>query len=389
MTDDLTYEVAAMADIPIEGNIIPAEWLTSIKMETGKTDSISVLILSDIVYWYRPIIIRDEQSGRILGRRKKFRADLLQRSYTDLENLFGFSRSQIKDSLQRLEKRGLILRVFRNIFTNGTTLTNVMFIKLFPEEVRKLTCKNGMGILPHTYGDKSSYPITSIPTPVETNRQTYTETTTEISKTSFSLGKDQISKQEREMIEIWDKIIRQGEGSTKLPKQKYKMLTKMLERHFDGKIDNWAAYCQKITTSKFLMGQVNAFKASLDWALKEESIIKIQNGDYGVGEWKIASSTNSNNQTYSEKETIAFLKEDQVCKELRSKILEEIGIASYKAWFSRVNMFLTEESGLEIKTPTRFIESYIRDNYISKIEKMCNEININYINVIALKTETA
>nr|WP_232204056.1 hypothetical protein [Atopobium sp. oral taxon 810] len=40
----------------------------------------SALILADIVYWYRVTEVRDEQSGEVVGMRKKFRADMLQRN---------------------------------------------------------------------------------------------------------------------------------------------------------------------------------------------------------------------------------------------------------------------------------------------------------------------
>lgn len=377
MNDDLTPEVAEMVKIPIEGNVIPPEWLTAIKMPNGKTDSISVLILSDIVYWYRPTIIRDEQSGRIIGYRKKFKADLLQRSYSDLENLFGFSRSQIKDALQRLEKIGLILRVFRNICTNGTPLTNVMFIKLFPSVVRDLLASNDMRINPHTYGDISPHLCSSIPIPAWIDPQTYTETTTKIT-TNKSLSQNtylmNLSEIEREMVSCWDKIVRAGESKTILSKQKQKLLIKVLNNFFEGKIENWNQFCQKITTSKFLMGEVTNFKVSLDWCLKEESIIKIQNGDYGTGnkaEKYISSSQKSNEYDSMLKHEMLSLQEDSICKKIREKILESFGSAIYKSWFTKTHFSIIDtDKVLRITTNSKFISNYLQDNYLTKIERI-------------------
>src|SRR3546814_736220 len=91
-----------------EGNIMPMEWFQHIKFDNGKPDTNAILLLSDIVYWYRPSIVRDESSGRVIAYKKKFKADLLQRSYSDYEALFGYSKKQIRDCFIRLENLSLI-----------------------------------------------------------------------------------------------------------------------------------------------------------------------------------------------------------------------------------------------------------------------------------------
>jgi hypothetical protein len=126
------------------------------KLANEKPDIISILILADIVYWYRPSTVRDEASGRVIEHRKKFKADLLQRSYKEFESQFGLSRDQIRDSLQRLEQVGLIKRIFRNIDSQNTTLYNVMFIQIFPSKIIEIT-NNGGGVrkYPNTSSDIS------------------------------------------------------------------------------------------------------------------------------------------------------------------------------------------------------------------------------------------
>ena len=104
MTYDLTDEVKAIGSLNFEGNIIPIEWLNHVRLPNNKPDLVSIFLLSDIIYWYRPTTIRDEFSGSIIGYKKKFKSDLLQKGYNDLEDLFGLTKAQIKKSLQRLEK---------------------------------------------------------------------------------------------------------------------------------------------------------------------------------------------------------------------------------------------------------------------------------------------
>jgi hypothetical protein len=79
--DKLTPAVKAMAKINISGDIIPKIWYKKLKYPSGKPYLIAIIILSDIVYWYRPTEIRDENTGSIIGYKKKFKADKLQRNY--------------------------------------------------------------------------------------------------------------------------------------------------------------------------------------------------------------------------------------------------------------------------------------------------------------------
>ena len=46
--------VDAMGSINISGNIIPAVWYRTITKENGKPYLLAIVILADIVYWYRP-----------------------------------------------------------------------------------------------------------------------------------------------------------------------------------------------------------------------------------------------------------------------------------------------------------------------------------------------
>ena len=73
--------VDAMGSINISGNIIPAIWYRTITKENGKPYLLAIVILADIVYWYRPSEVRDQGTGQILGWKKKFSEDILRQSY--------------------------------------------------------------------------------------------------------------------------------------------------------------------------------------------------------------------------------------------------------------------------------------------------------------------
>ncbi|ERM91528.1 hypothetical protein O163_10175 [Caldanaerobacter subterraneus subsp. yonseiensis KB-1] len=133
-------EVLKIAKINLEGNIIPQQWYRHITYPSGKPNPIAVTLLAEIVYWYRPVIERDPITGEVIGYRKKFKGDKLQRSYQSFADQFGFSKRQVQDAMKRLVELGLIRIEFRNIKTEtGLVLTNVMYVEPVTEEIERIT----------------------------------------------------------------------------------------------------------------------------------------------------------------------------------------------------------------------------------------------------------
>lgn len=64
--------VDAMGSINISGNIIPAVWYRTITKENGKPYLLAIVILADIVYWYRPSEVRDQEPDIFLGGKRNF-----------------------------------------------------------------------------------------------------------------------------------------------------------------------------------------------------------------------------------------------------------------------------------------------------------------------------
>ena len=132
--------VDALAEMSISGNVTPVNWYKTILRENGKPYLLAICVLSEIVYWYRPVEVRDEHSGMTIGYRKKFREDLLQKTYNDFAEQFGESRRSVKAAFDRLEEIGVIRREFRNIETNsGMVLNNVMYIDLCVDKLYTCT----------------------------------------------------------------------------------------------------------------------------------------------------------------------------------------------------------------------------------------------------------
>ena len=122
------------------GNIIPASWYRTIVGSDGRPHWIAICLLSEIVYWYRPSEIRDEKSGKVTGYRKKFRSDLLQKSYRELCGKFNISKKQARAALDLLCRIGVVKKDLRNdVISNGAILHNNMYLELVPQKLMELT----------------------------------------------------------------------------------------------------------------------------------------------------------------------------------------------------------------------------------------------------------
>lgn len=121
------------------GNVIPHIWWKKILFKNDKPAYTAINILADLLYWYKPFEVRDEDTGQSLGFRKKFKGDALQRSYSQFEEIYGFSKKQIRTAGDILEELGLVKRDPRTIHNNGVTSSNVMFWLIDVEKIKELT----------------------------------------------------------------------------------------------------------------------------------------------------------------------------------------------------------------------------------------------------------
>ena len=182
--------VDRLSRLQITGNVIPSTWYRTIRKETGKPYLTAIVILSDIVYWYRAAEIRDEGSGQLLGFKKRFKADLLQRSYQQMSEQFGISKRDAVNAVVELEKLGVVKRVFRNLEINGQIVPNVLFLALdvavlerltFPEKVEETVRKRGC---PRFQGDMSPNTERCLTDSRETSPRKGGKDITEISETN-------------------------------------------------------------------------------------------------------------------------------------------------------------------------------------------------------------
>lgn len=208
----MTSVVDSITKLNITGNVIPSTWWTKITMPSGKPDCNAVVLLSEIIYWYRARVTRDETTGSVVRTDKRFKADKLQRSYQSLADQFGFTKRQVQEAMYRLRDAGLITLELRTINSDcGSAISNVLFIEPVPEEIERITYGNTdedvAGRSDSTSDEKGelshqnvtpSHVLTCDPIPLK--RETYTETTNTETTTE---KKDPLSrKRDDEVLEV-------------------------------------------------------------------------------------------------------------------------------------------------------------------------------------------
>lgn len=134
----LSYEIGLFE---CDKDVIAKSWKYFIKHK-NLPDAIAIMILAVIVYWYRPIITKDKNGKDVLNN--KYKDDFLQMSYQQLIEETGFSKSQIRLRLERLEDLGIIKRHFRTVeYTDKNNkkknLYNVLYIELFADKLNEIS----------------------------------------------------------------------------------------------------------------------------------------------------------------------------------------------------------------------------------------------------------
>jgi hypothetical protein len=136
-TPPLPATVGEIGKIHFEGNIIPHQWYQHVTLESGKPDLPAIIILAEIIYWYRPYQTLTKGGKPLL--RKHFDGDMFQCTAAYFEAKFGLTKDQIRKALKRLEDAGYIRREYRDVIQQGILRNNIMFIEPVPLAILAIT----------------------------------------------------------------------------------------------------------------------------------------------------------------------------------------------------------------------------------------------------------
>lgn len=147
-----------------------------------------------------------------------------------------------------------------------------------------------------------------------------------------------------EILEIWKKHV--GQEGLQLTDSRRRQLRSLLVLYFDGELQQWEQFCERIKSSPFLMGQgPRKWHVTLDWILEESNLIKVLEGNFddpGRAEQKQEKECHSN----KERE--------------RSELLASIEDPSWKYWCTQLSRSDLKDplSVFELKeiAPAKFAE---------------------------------
>ena len=128
--------VAEIGKIHFTGNIIPHQWYQQLRLSSGP-DMPAILLLAEIVYWYRPYQTLTHDGRPML--RKHFDGDLFQASAAYFNTKLGLTKDQVRKGLKRLEEGGYIRREYRYLVQQGIVRNNVMYIEPIPTAILAIT----------------------------------------------------------------------------------------------------------------------------------------------------------------------------------------------------------------------------------------------------------
>ena len=127
----------------------------------------------------------------------------------------------------------------------------------------------------------------------------------------------------------------------------------------------WRAYCRKIASSKFLMGEVKAFKAWLSWVINPSTFDKIEAGEYTLGDRKLKESPGQQRDHEAQAEANVARQPTEEAQTFHRHLLAQAGAVTYNNWLKDLNIKHREEQTVYLQTASSFYAQYIENAYPS------------------------
>lgn len=172
-----------------------------------------------------------------------------------------------------------------------------------------------------------------------------------VSRNFRQTGQHDIAKK---MVDLWVQIVEEGCVAIEMSNKLTAYLKQALKDRFSGCLEKWKAYCKKIASSKYLMGEKEIkgvwgqkWRASLEWCLKFANIDKILSGNiYGFGD-RVKKPTVAEYRQALEVaiEEIEKSTELETVKKVKISLVKEMGIAPYQSWIKNA-VFDVKEGGI-------------------------------------------
>lgn len=121
--------------------IDPAVWTkVLINKKSKKPNYVALLILQRILYWYKRTDVVDEKTGRVIGYKKKFKYDMLQLGYKQIQDQIGCSYREAEAAIHVLVETNIIKKELRHFSWSS----NVMFVEPIVENILCISNPEGV-----------------------------------------------------------------------------------------------------------------------------------------------------------------------------------------------------------------------------------------------------
>ena len=142
-----------------------------------------------------------------------------------------------------------------------------------------------------------------------------------------------------QMVDLWNEVFIYSLNPIKayILKSNKKSLFDVLNNHFEGDLAYWQNYAKMVNSSQFLMGEKETkknFKATFSWLIKPETIEKIMNNEYGVGDRQLDINNVSNNVEMQKEEIIKTV-DKKITEYVKKKIDDEKEQKEFKSYIKK------------------------------------------------------
>ncbi|EDV19037.1 uncharacterized protein TRIADDRAFT_62511 [Trichoplax adhaerens] len=240
-------------------------------------------------------------------------------------NQLNCSTSTIKRLIKSLEEQGIILSKKVNAKRYNQTKWyslnfNLLNNMLTSQDIKDNTVKNKW----------TNRLVQNEPIIISNNRNNYTNTSSKKFKNNYSDSKEEEinfsnvlkertaqktklttneTKLVEQMVYLWNKVFIYSRNPIKayISKSNKKALVDVLNNHFEGDLDKWREYALAVNSSQFLMGEKETkknFRAIFSWLIKEETLEKIMNNEYGIGDRELDMNNISKNIEEKKEEVV-------------------------------------------------------------------------------------
>lgn len=187
----------------------------------------------------------------------------------------------------------------------------------------------------------------------------------------------------KKMVDLWVQIVEEGGKAIELGDKLVRYLKQALKDRFGGCLEKWKAFCERVASSKYLMGEKEIkgvwgekWRASLDWCLKFSNIDKILSGKlYGFGDRvKKPTVAEVKQEAHEMVEEIQKSTEIETVKQARIGLVKALGVASYKSWIKPCAFEVEGDGEININTQSGFRKLYLETHFSDKISEVCRII---------------